>query len=269
MKRYSVSAVVLVVLMTAAFTGVASAEQSVNAGGSNGGHNGDRPDDPGSFGLNQSIAFGEKVVYNDGDWGIFMDGTLMSVDSDYVNPDYLDEVHAMYSKDVTVTADWSDNLVLHEWRVGDKVRTEVILKDVDDPSVSVYTICASFKIELLGADGPETVWYGTTEAGLWNDGPVDAYSAEVNQLGLLLYGYNWDTKGLPAGNYRLTFELLPAPIATIPSEIEADYAGVPISYNTVTIDGMVDPGMYGDADNYSLLGYAYTPTTTSIDIVLR
>ncbi len=267
MKRFGVTAVVLVVLMTAAFTGAASAAQSVNAGGSNGGHNGDRPDDPGTFFLNQSINFGERVVADDGkSYGIYMDGTLFEVDTAYTNPDYLTQVHEMYSEDVVVQADWSDNLVLHDWRAGDKIRTEVILQDVADPSITVYTICASFKIELIAPLNPDAEpwegWYGTTYEGLWVDGSTDAYSAEVNQLGNLLYGYNWDTNGLPAGQYRLTFELIDCAMTTYPG------TETPVVYNSITIDGMVDPVTYSADDNYALDAAEYGSAYTMIEITL-
>ncbi|MBU1158791.1 MAG: hypothetical protein KKE24_05595 [Candidatus Thermoplasmatota archaeon] len=265
MKRIGVTAVVLVVLMTAAFTGMASAAQSVNAGGSNGGHNGDRPDNPGTFFLNQSINFGERVVADDDkSYGIFMDGSLFEVDTAYTNPNFPTEVHDMFSENVVVQADWSDNLILHDWRAGDKIRTEVILQDILDPSITIYTICASFKIELLSATGEvaDEIWAGTTYDGLWVDGPTDAYSAEVNQLGNLLYGYNWDTKDLPAGQYRLTFELIGCELVTYPG------TETPIQYNSITIDGMVDPGMYGADDNYALDAAEYGATYTMIEISL-
>ena len=263
MKRFGVTAVVLVVLMTAAFTGMASAAPSENAYGANG--NGDRPTDPGTFYLNQSINFGERVIDADGtNYGIYMDGSLFEVDVDYQNPNYPEKVNWMYSEDVVVQADWSDNLVLHDWRAGDKIRTEVILQDIIDPSITIYTICASFKIEQIDAVGEvlDEVWNGTTYGGLWVDGPTDVYSAEVNQVGNLLYGYNWDTKGLPAGQYRLTFELIDCEQVTYPG------TETPIQYNSITIDGMVDPGMYGADDNYALDAAEYGSTYTMIEITL-
>ncbi|MCJ7562766.1 MAG: hypothetical protein MUO84_07145 [Thermoplasmata archaeon] len=264
MKRFGVTAVVLVILMTAAFTGAASAAQSVNAGGSNGGHNGDRPDDPGTFFLNQSINFGERVVVDDTGNGIYMDGSLFEVDTWYTNPSFPEQEHMMNSSDMAVVADWSDNLVLHEWRVGDMIRTEVILLDSMDPTASVYTICASFTIEKLDDSGAvaETVWTGTTESGLWVDGTTDAYSAEVNQVGMLLYGYNWDTGNLTKGDYRLTFRLVDAEMETYPG------TDILVEYNTISIEGMVDPGMFSEDDNFSLNAYDYGTTYTMIEITL-
>lgn len=265
MKRLGVTAVVLVVLVTGAFTGLASAGQSTNAGGTNGGHNGDRPVDPGTFYLNQSVNFGERVIAADGtDYGIYMDGSLFGVDMIYTNPDYLTEQHMMYSQDVVVQADWSDDLVLHKWRAGDKIRTEVILQDMLDPTVSIYTICASFDIDKVDAAGSVAahVWDGTTFEGLWVDGSTDAYSAEINQLGSLLYGYNWDTGYLTAGQYRLTFRLNPAPTVAYPG------TGITIDYNTITIEDMVDPDMYAEDPNYSLLDAQYTSSSTMIEIYL-
>ena len=262
MKRLGVTAVVLVVFVTGAFTGFASAEQSANAGGANGGHNGDRPDDPGTFFLNQSVNYGERVAVSN---GIYMDGTLFPVDAVYTNPAWPLEQHMMYAQDVDVTADWSDNLVLHKWRAGDKIRTEVILKDILDPTITIYTIRASFSIDMVDpVTGAVTddVWAGTTFDGLWVDGVTDAYSAEVNQLGLLLYGYNWDTGSLSAGQYRLTFTLTAAPILAYPG------TGDSIDYNTITIAGMEDPSLYGGDENYSLLKAGYTSSSTAIEIYL-
>ena len=48
------------------------------------------------------------------------------------------------------------------------------------------------------------------------DGP-GSYGAELNVQGKVVYGYVWTTRGLTAGEYRLTFsidQILPLPTAT-------------------------------------------------------
>jgi hypothetical protein len=278
MKGNRAVAIVLVALMTVAFSGMAIAERPDDAGG-NGAHgengNGDRPDEPGSFYLNQSVVFGEKVVYESVNNGIYMDGTLINVDVPYYNEDYPKYLD-MYSKDVVVQADWSDNLVLHEWRAGSKIRTEVILQDVLDPSIAVFTIRATFMIEYVNAAGEYVpIWNGATANGLWVDQqPEYFYSAEVNQLGMLLYGYNWDSAvvGEGPGTYRLTFTIGAEPCEAYPAVEDPAY-GTSVDYNSITIDKMIDPEMYGPdaevpSENFSLDDWYCDSTTTWIEIEL-
>ena len=137
-----------------------------------------------------------------------------------------------------VMIDWSDDIVYHQWSAGSKVRVEVILTQ---PSTGayVYTLSAHFMIEELDEDGlvVGTV-YGPNSIGddLWIEGPEsrDAYKAEINSEGRLLYGFNWDTKDLTAGSYRLSFW-----IGDVPS---ADPVG-----NTITSLGVdITTGASGD-----------------------
>ena len=234
MKRTGVTAVVLVALMTVAFTGMAAAvsdNSSPNAGGNgSGGQNGNQNDKPDVMGfeLNQNIAFGEVVG---GVSGIYPTGTLFDL-GPFVNETTGRELMA-YGQPVSVTANWSDNLVLHAWDVGDKIRTEVILWD-PILEASVYTVRASFKIEKIDPVSKavigDPIWEGTTVEGLWEDGPTDAYSAEINQLGCLLYGYNWDSKALNdgAGSYRLTFSISSELPDKVPYE-ETEVQGITIT----------------------------------------
>jgi hypothetical protein len=78
---------------------------------------------------------------------------------------------------------------------------------------TLYSSCARLLIQPL-TEGQTPVWNDTT--GEWDDAgdPVinvraldGAYSAEINAGGTMLYGYNWTTRGLTAGKYRLTFVL--------------------------------------------------------------
>lgn len=149
-----------------------------------------------------------------------------------------------------VMVGWSDDIIYHQFPVGQKVRTEVLLHVVEvnadgemlvdpvtgaaTPVCAVYTITAHFKIEVMSAP-PLTSGYVLYESsiaeGLWVDGPSDAYSAEVNLPGDLLYGYNWDTRGLFAGWYRLSFWI--EVDASCPTVNPA--TGTPISYPGVDI----------------------------------
>ena len=172
------------------------------------GQNGEQKDKPDVMGfeLNQNIAFGEVV---DGASGIYVTGGLFDL-GPFVNESTGNELMA-YGQPVDVVANWSDDLVLHQFKAGAKVRTEVILWD-PALSASVYTIRAHFAIQEIDPETKEVlrnIWDGTVADGLWEDGPTDAYSAEVNQLGCLLYGYNWDTRALNCGvgTYRLTFTI--------------------------------------------------------------
>ena len=123
-----------------------------------------------------------------------------------------------------VMVGWSDDIIYHQFPAGQKVRTEVLLHVVQTnsdgtmavdangaaiPLYTVYTITAHFMIQQLDANGVPVegvpIYSSCIAAGLWVDGPTDAYSAEVNIEGNLLYGYNWDTRDLSSGWYRLTF----------------------------------------------------------------
>lgn len=107
-----------------------------------------------------------------------------------------------------VMLDWSDDIVYHQWPAGAKVRVEVILTEPASGAY-VYTLSAHFQIEQQRADGGWDPIFGPRSIGedLWIEGPEsrDAYKAEVNAEGWLLYGFNWDTRDLSAGTYRLSF----------------------------------------------------------------
>lgn len=152
-----------------------------------------------------------------------------------------------------VMVNWSDDIIYHQFPAGQKVRTEVLLHvvavdetgeyvvDADGTAqeiCAVYTLTAHFKIEKMsaapdmgGVPVGEDLFNSCIHDGLWTDGPSEEYSAEVNVEGLLLYGYNWDTRGQDPGWYRLTFWI----------EVETDfctvnpYTGATISYPDVDI----------------------------------
>ena len=207
-KKSCVSVVAMALLVFSVMSVNVLAEQS--------GNQKDKPDVMG-FELNQNIAFGEVVG---GAAGIYVTGDLFDI-GPFVNETTGNELMA-YGEPVDVLANWSDDLVLHQFKAGSKIRTEVILWDYAHQA-SVFTIRAHFMIQEID---PETgavlknVWDGTVAEGLWADGPTDAYSAEVNQLGQLLYGYNWDTRalGCGAGTYRLTFTIDSALPSNVPYE---------------------------------------------------
>jgi hypothetical protein len=187
--------------------------------------NRDRPETVG-FELNESVIFGE--YYADGliDGGIFVDGTTFPI-GDYTNS--WGVTSTMYSavemEPVYVEADWSDNLILHQFTTGSKIRTEVVLNCTEN-GATVFSIRASFSIvrvlpvyddagefvEYVPAGTDPIIFSGNVSNGLWTDGiPENVYSAEVNQVGNLLYGHNWDEKTLDSGPglYMLTFTLEP------------------------------------------------------------
>jgi len=175
-----------------------------------GSKNGDRPTVTGIFDYNQNVQFSEIVVDEYGtEYGVQYDGTLFPL-GEFVNLT-TGQVWTASKGPSTVVADWSDDLVLHQWRDGQKVRTEVVLR-LPETSASVYTIRAHFTIEQIDlATGAVImpIYDGTSWEGLYVDGPTDAYSAEINQLGQLLYGFNWNTKSDAggAGYYKLTFSV--------------------------------------------------------------
>lgn len=169
-----------------------------------------------------------------------------------------------------VMVDWSDDIVFHQFPVGQKVRTEVVLHNINlDGTVgpAVYTITAHLLIAPVNADGTlgAAVYESCIADGLWVDGPSDAYSAEVNELGLLLYGFNWDTRGLTAGTYRLVFWLEKG--ASCPDV--NPYSGLPIVYNPV----QMTQGAPGDTDDtagtiYGFVGYDLDENLSWLDITL-
>lgn len=101
---------------------------------------------------------------------------------------------------------------------------------------TVYSGCARLTIQrlLISREDPYTSqlsWDPTTgewvgkeliapalfNGGVWEEaGGGTGYSAEINASGKVLYGYNWRTSGLAAGDYRITFSLDPnCPVATL------------------------------------------------------
>jgi hypothetical protein len=142
----------------------------------------------------------ESIIYVE---GIGLNGLPVTPDNEYP------ETIIDSASDVEI--DWSDNLVFHMFPVGQKVRTEVILHDDDGIGPAVYTIRAHLiiqKIDALNGDPVgDPVYESSIAEGLFltPDGKTPYYSAEINRDGLLLYGYNWDTRGLQHGFYRLTF----------------------------------------------------------------
>ncbi len=227
-------------------------------------YNGDRPDATGIYDFNQNVAFNEIVTVDGVEYGVNFDGTLFPL-GPFLN--VTNNVWYDASKGPSAcVADWSDDLVLHQWRDGQKVRTEMVLR-LPDIAASAYTIRAHFTIEQIDAAGTvlQTVYDGTTWEGLWIDGPSDAYSAEINQLGQLLYGYNWDTKNDAggAGLYRLTFSI----DAVEDVALSTGFPYAIQSWEDVTIVDVADYD-YVDAGSAYTLGMEHTSTSTSIIVEL-
>ncbi len=177
--------------------------------------------------LNEPILMAQTV----GDYGIGVDAAL-----------YMPGVTWFTGAASNVAVDWSDDLLFQQWPAGAKVRTEVILHAAD---AAVFTMLAHFKIEKVNADGTLTkIWAGRLIEAYWIEKkmPVTAYTCEINELGLLLYGYNWDTRGLTAGTYKLTFWL--AQDADFPATYKDPETlvdtGIPIVYHPVALGSLVD-----------------------------
>src|SRR4030042_5010475 len=116
----------------------------------------------------------EAVVYPEG----------IGIDGLYVTP-VAGESYVAAASNVQV--DWSDNIIFHQFAVGAKVRTEVIIHDLD-LAAAVYTLSAHFRIEqwsgVPGAAGSEVtkVLYSSCILdGLWLDGPSEGYTPEWKQ----------------------------------------------------------------------------------------
>lgn len=166
-------------------------------------------------------ALTESVVYPE---GIGPDGLPVTENVADFPYTYVDDA-------LNVEVDWSDNIIFHQFSAGAKVRTEVILHDLT-LGAAVYTLQGHFMIQALDASGApvagEPIYDSFIADGLWVDGRSDAYSAEVNELGLLLYGFNWDTRGLDAGWYRLTFWIEPEDPVDNPNAPVIDWGQVDI-----------------------------------------
>jgi hypothetical protein len=176
----------------------------------------------------------ESVIYAE---GIGMDGAEVVPDAAFPA--------TIVGGASNVVLDWSDDIIFHQFPVGQKIRTEVVLHEVaaDGSYVAaVYTITAHLQINALNEDGTlgETLYSSSIAQGVFADGKNDFYSAEVNELGNLLYGYNWETRGLSAGWYRLTFWL---EIDETCPEVNP-WTGVPVTYYPVDITH----GAAGDTD---------------------
>lgn len=105
-------------------------------------------------------------------------------------------------------------------------------------NATVYSRCARLIIQKVAGPDEPLVWTYDAAGGSWGprslaSSPVvdlhawdDSYSAEINAGGMLLYGYNWNTKNFSEGPgwYRLTFLL----------EGDTDHGGMcPTPLNTV------------------------------------
>jgi hypothetical protein len=152
----------------------------------------------------------ENIIYAE---GIGLDGLEVTPDPEFPA--------TIVGPADNVMIDWSDNIVFHQFPVGQAVRTEVILHNIKDDMMdappeqpinpAVYTLTAHLKIQKISdnvgePEGP-VLYESSIAEGLFSDGPSDFYTAKINKEGNLLYGYNWDTRGLESGWYRLTFWL--------------------------------------------------------------
>jgi hypothetical protein len=100
---------------------------------------------------------------------------------------------------------------------------------------------------------------------LWADGKNDYYTAEINEPGHLLYGYNWETRGLAAGTYKLIFWLEVDEYCPAVNPL----SGLPVTYHPVDIT----QGAPGDTDPsagtiYGIVGYDLANNMSWLDITL-
>ncbi len=206
-----------------------------------------------------AYSLSESVIYAE---GIGFDGMEVTPDAAYPA--------TIVGPATNVMVDWSDDIVFHQFPAGQKVRTEVVLHQVnDDGSIgpAVYTMTAHLKIVPLNADGTygPAVYESSIAQGLWSDGKDDFYTAEVNELGLLLYGYNWETRGLSAGTYRLIFWL--EQDAACPDVNPA--SGLPITYNPVDMTQGAPGDTSADSGTiYGFVGYDLANEMSWIDVTL-
>ncbi len=99
--------------------------------------------------------------------------------------------------------------------------------EYESSQATMYSACARLTIQrlqisredpylsLLKWDAASGQWTGKDlvsapvfEGGVWESAAEGSgYTAEVNGSGKVIYGYNWRTSGLAAGDYRITFSL--------------------------------------------------------------
>ena len=188
---------------------------------------------------------------------------------------------------VGVEIDWADNMTRQTWTDKSKVRVEIVLfKELGTPLkgynmyslggtqleeifvtnsttyaatvATVYSNVARLKIEKLDAQGGNPVllvYDSPVYEKYFVDGPLDAYSAEVNMGGKCIYGFNWNVRDVEAteksGWYRLTFSLDPTATYT-------DADGVVQTYNRNTKLNNLNPlDLFGANDPEVVL---YQPT---------
>lgn len=209
--------------------------------------------------------------------------------------------------EVSARLDWSDNLVRSTWKETSIIRVENVMFDdseaakamfgfyvynpvpdlywgiangntITGNSATIFSANARLTIEKLacytaGGDHKNAEVYDVLyDSGVYEgfdvDGPTDAYSAEINGSGKLIFGYNWDLKsyivdanndgsadpGIPKyGWYRLTFRIdtlgdgtSRSPEHSPLTERNAGFASLdaPDLHETYALIGEPDPVLY-------------------------
>lgn len=178
-------------------------------------------------------------VYPQGDpentWQAQNEASLMPVEVDEIDwGDNLEAKSLTLGKPVRVETTLLKNLGLGEEMKGFKMvslegekREEVFAttgEEYESEQATIYSACARLTIQrllisredpylyLLKWDAATGEWTGEElispavfNGGAWAGGEGTGYSAEVNGSGKAIYGYNWLTSGLQAGDYRITF----------------------------------------------------------------
>ncbi len=207
----------------------------------------------------------EDVIYTE---GVDMHGADVIADPDSTPA-------TIVGPATNVLVDWSDNIVYHQYPAGAKVRTEVILHEIADGGAvgpAVFTLTAHLKIVKIDAANGNPVdedpYYDSCVAErVFADGLNDFYSVEVNIDGLLLYGFNWDTRamGCDEGWYRLIFWL--EKDASCPDA--NPFTDKPIMYNPVDITDGAEGDTAGESGTiYGFVGYDFSVDKTWIDVEL-
>jgi hypothetical protein len=117
-----------------------------------------------------------------------------------------------------IEIDWSDNLIYTQFTAGSMVRVEATFHNIEvqekkeDPDPAVYAVRTHLKIEEIeeiGGEVTDTVWEGSIRESLELPDNERMFYSEINQVGELIYGFNWDTRApdtkAEPGYYRITF----------------------------------------------------------------
>ncbi|TFH41245.1 MAG: hypothetical protein E4G94_08280 [ANME-2 cluster archaeon] len=161
----------------------------------------------GSGGGNAGTKITESIIYTE---GVDLAGLPVVESSDFPA--------ATIGSAENIEIDWSDNLIYTQFAAGSMVRVEAtfhnieVLEKKEDPDPAVYAVRTHLKIEKIddiGGEVTDTVWEGSIRESLELPDNERMFYSEINQVGHLIYGFNWDTRTpdmkAEPGWYRITF----------------------------------------------------------------